>query len=217
MRFRIAPFVLAAAALGRPADVPAQARIGFQAGLVSATLGGEDAGSPGSRLGVHAGAFVAIPLTPVFTLQGGVGWAQKGIEEQIDVDVTAQVAFSYFQIPLIARFAIPSNAVVGAYLLAGPVLSLEVSCNVEIDAGQSGTASADCDSPLLAGGIPTKSTDIGLLFGGGISLLPRGRISYFLQIAYELGLKSIDDSNPSFDVKNRAVLLSAGIAFSLGG
>jgi hypothetical protein len=48
------------------------------------------------------------------------------------------------------------------------------------------------------------------------TLLPRGRISYLLQIASELGLTSIDDSTPQFNVKNRAIFLSAGMAFSLG-
>jgi hypothetical protein len=214
MAIRSTAVILAATSI-LGTHLAAQARIGFQAGLASATLGGADAGTPGSRMGVHAGGFATVPVSSIVTLQGGVAWVEKGIEEQIDADLLGTVALSYLEFPMLIRVAIPSQAVVGAHVLVGAVLSYEVSCEVRAETLGGQRAAAPCDSPLLGGGLPTKPTDFGFMLGGGITLLPRNRLSYFVQVAYELGIQSIDDSDPQFDVKNRAILFAAGVTFSL--
>jgi hypothetical protein len=207
------PVLVLACAVAAP-DLAAQVRIGFQAGLVSSTLGGEAVASLGSRTGVTGGAFLAVPLSRVVTLQPGAAWIEKGVEETA-FDVTDRIAFSYIALPLLVRFTLPSEVSVAAHAVLGPVLNVEMSCAVESESNND-RISVDCRSPLLQGGIPTKSTDIGFQFGGGVTILPRNRVNLVAQVAYELGLTSIDDSTPQFDVKNRAIIFSAGVTYAIG-
>jgi hypothetical protein len=216
MRSRIITSVLAVAALGVAPDLPAQVRVGALGGAVIATLGGADANTPGWRTGLHGSAFVELPISSFAAIRSGIGWVQKGIEDRIDSDLTGRIELSYVQIPLLARVTIPSEVGVAAHGLIGPVLSLKSGCQVVLESQQGQTTSVECDSPLLQGGVPITASDLGFLVGGGVTLAPRSRIGVILQVAYELGLSSIDDSGLGFNTKNRAVLFSTGVTISLG-
>ena len=76
---------------------------------------------------------------------------------------------AYLEIPLLAEVMVPLSADsrVSPHLIAGPSIALELSCG--ISGTISGiTVSSDCDAPDL--GIERKTTDIGLIFGGGIEI-----------------------------------------------
>ena len=189
-----------------------QVRVGFYGGASISTLGGQDADDPGSRTAAQGGGFVVIPLSRVVSVRPGVAFVQKGAEEEFQ-GVTARLALSYLELPVLVQFTIPSDVSVAAYAIAGPVFGLEFLCDFEVES-QQGAASAECGSPLLQGAFPTKSADVSILFGGGVILAPQNRASFLAQITYEVGVSSIDDSTPAFDVKNRAFGLSVGVLFT---
>jgi hypothetical protein len=62
----------------------------------------------------------------------------------------------------------------------------------------------------------TKSMDIGLVLGGGalISLSSNGAVQ--LEVRYDLGLASIDDSGSDTDIKNRVFSFLVGYQTDLG-
>jgi len=192
-----------------------QARLGVYGGLGISTLGGDDVSGWHSRTAAQAGGFVNLPLAGVFTLRPGVAWTGKGARDEFE-DITATFVLQYFEVSALGQFTLPSTAIIEAHAILGPVVGLEFACDVRV-ANQYGSDSAECDSPLFQGGFQTRATDFGLLIGAGVTVAPRNRLSALLEVAYTLGLSSIDDSPASYDVKNRSFAIRAGVMFSLAG
>jgi len=202
-------------ALLAPSVASGQARFGVYGGLGISTLGGSDVSGWHSRNAAQAGGFVNLPLSRVLTIRPGLAWTGKGAKDEFE-DITATFVLQYFEISALGQFTLPSTSIVEAHAIIGPVVGFEFRCDVKV-ANQYGGDSAECDSPLLQGGFQTRSNDLGLLFGGGVTIAPRNRLSALLEVAYTLGLTSIDASSPSYDVKNRSFAIRAGLMFSLAG
>lgn len=65
-------------------------------------------------------------------------------------------------------------------------------------------------------GVPVKSIDIGAMGGAGLSIATGGSLAVTLDVLYNLGLTTIDDTSDEDDVKNRAWSIVAGVSFPVG-
>lgn len=202
-----------------PAPASAQVRgrqLGFRAGVVVAHLSSDEIVDPESRTGFTFGAFLGLPLSSVVSLEPGLSYAQKGAKYSED-DFSVTLQLDYVEIPFLLRFDLPSSGSVGAHVRAGPVVSLETSCSVKASAPQA-SLSFDCDANELdEDAIETKSLDLGALVGGGLTLAVASRVDLLLDVSYDFGLTDINDSGSTNDVKNRALTVTVGVAFPIGG
>lgn len=201
-------------------SVPAQAqdlRLGGEAGMNVASLGGDTEGLD-SRTAFSIGGVLRYDPGPgVFGIQSGLIYAQKGAEEQGTLggeSFQIDYKLAYLQVPLLATINIPvRGSSVNPRLVAGPALNLELDCSIGASLDE-GSSEVDCGSSDL--GLETTSLDLGLLFGGGIDLgLGPGQLT--LDTRYDLGLTNINDVPEASEVsiKNRNWQITAGYLFGV--
>jgi hypothetical protein len=188
---------------------------GIKGGLTSSNMSGEDAGGFRSRTGVALGGFVVFGLGEVVAIQPEVLFTPKGGRADA-VEGTGGVRLSYLDLPLLFNFTHPAFAspTLRPHLLLGPVVSLRLRCQVEADLGEE-AALLDCDDPLLGGELATRSSDWGVLFGGGVQY-GIGPVALVVDARYTLGLVSLDASPASQDVRNRVLSVLLGVGFRPG-
>lgn len=196
-------------ALLAPAPAEAQVTLGAAAGVSVASLGGDNVGSADYTTGFTGGAFARFPLAGFISLQPGLYLVQKGTEIS-EGGITGGISVDYFQVPLLARIGAPTPGPLGASLFLGPSFSFETSCEIGGSAGGV-SASVDCADA----GLDTKSFDVGLVGGAGLSFGTAGPLSIEVDALFDLGLSSISDVS-GVDIKNRSFLLTAGLAWQLG-
>jgi len=186
-----------------PAQADPQLRFGVQAGLNSATWGGDDADGIDSRLGFIAGGFAEFGLGPYFAIRPEVSYSQQGWEAEL-FGADFELKQDYIQIPVLlkAGASLAAEPKLRPVLFTGPVVSFEIRCEVKASGGGIPTQEDDCPDDLV------KGTDFGLLFGGGLEY---GRFA--LTARYLLGLTSLDDTGSDADIKNRVVTVLAGFRF----
>lgn len=191
--------------------------VGGKIGLAMATLGGdiEDAlGSIDTKTGFAVGGFASFGLSPLVEIQPEVLFVQKGGKQEAD-GVEGKFKLNYVEIPVLAKLNVPlaSATPIKPHIYAGPSVALELSCDVEAEAGGV-SAELACDDSSV--GIETKSLDFGLVFGGGVGFgLGPGTLS--VDGRYVLGMTNINDipDDPT-DAKNRTIEIMAGYGIRLG-
>lgn len=182
----------------------AQTTLGVSVGATFSSLEGEDAPELDSRTGFMAGAHLAFPIAEIISVVPGVYYVQKGAADDA---VDAAFELDYIEIPLLLSVAVlPPERPVGFNLFAGPQFSFRVGCS-ESEGGQS----FDCQDEE-----DIKSTDFGLIAGGGVTF-GMGGLNLFVNGGLDLGLTSLDDSPEDNDVHNSTYFVSGGVAFPLGG
>ncbi len=204
--YRLLGALLVALTVAAPAS--AQTVLGIRGGVNFASLGGDDADGLDSRTAIHVGATVLFPLSEVLGLQVGGLYSQKGAEAS-EGGVTAAIELGYFEVPVLLRYAFPSEGAASFHLLAGPAVGFEVGCSISGSSG-SGSASIDCSDAEL----DTKSVDFGLTGGLGLDFQASEGLTITVDGLYNLGLANIADGG---DAKNRVFMLQAGVGFPLGG
>lgn len=160
--------VLALLALcGAPQRALAQIpRLGVKAGVNSAVLGGEDAGTVEHRTGLAFGGYVTVPLRPGRSLQAEALLTQKGARY-----AGASDSFTYLEAPILYRVSpvlppIPFKPV----LYAGPTAGILLTARM-----------GNADAKHLY-----SDTDFGVAVGGGVEF---ARLS--IDARYQIGLISI--------------------------
>ncbi len=192
--------------------------LGFKGGLNSSTLSSkEEPELVKTRTGFNVGGVLSIQSSGPFALRLGAAYTKKGADLETGVpDVTGGIELTYVEVPVLATIIFPTGPAskVAPLIFAGPVIGIETGCKVKAE-GLGVSASVDGD----AGGtedIPTKSVDVGVMFGGGLQF-DTGPASIVLEVAYTLGLVNIDDTPMTTDeIKNRNLSFSVGLMFPLG-
>ena len=190
-------------------------RAGINAGVDFSTLGGDIAELVGTgaetKTGFSAGAFFGVDVSRMFRLQLNGQYVQKGAKfEESGASATFDVPYIEFLLPVTLLIPI-ENSSITPRIYVGPSLAFEMSCDLKVEFdGQSETMS--CDD----GGAPTKSTDYGVFFGGGIDFAV-GSGALTLDVLYNLGLADLNDyPDDSNTVKNRNIQILLGYAFLFG-
>lgn len=207
------PFVLAAAlfALGLvPVTAQTQTTLSFRAGASIATLGGDDIPDADSRTGLNVGGGLTFGLSENLGVLVGATYAQKGATA---IAEGAEITFEldYLEIPVLLQLGVPTSGSISPRFFLGPAVGAEIGCEVEGTEGGV-TVSADCSDF----GAPIKSVDIGAMGGAGLSMSTGGAMSITLDVFYNLGLSTIDDSSNPDDVKNRAWSILGGVSIPVG-
>jgi len=191
--------VSAAAAQGK-------ANFGILAGAVFAKVGGADTKDfdVKNRVGLAAGGFVTLGVSPNFAIEPEVLFAMKGAKET-QSGITGSVRISYIEIPVLAKIRIPakSGGLVSPHFYAGPYLGIKSGCSVKFTDGTT-TVSGSCKSQ----DVNLKGSDFGATFGVGVDVNRA-----IIDVRYDLGLSKISDETTNNDVKNRALFLLAGWTF----
>lgn len=183
---------------------------GVLAGLDLATLGGSDFSGVGSRTGLTLGGYVTFHLDRRFGLEPELMFTQRGASEESGGD-RVTLKMDYIDVPVLARWDVPTSGQLHPFFLAGPTLSFEVSCNGEESQGGA-SVSASCDDINAAspGSLSKKSFDLGATLGGGIVFPAGKKTNLSIGIRYTHGLVATFDGS---DAKNRTWQFLAGLSF----
>jgi hypothetical protein len=209
-----AAVALALSIVSGPAHAQSK-RAGINAGVDFATLGGDIADlvgvDPSTKTGFSVGAFFGVDVSNMFRIQLNGQYVQKGAKFE-EGGATATFDVPYIELLLPLTFLIPiENSSITPRLYLGPSLAFEMSCDLKFEEG--GTSATESCEEASA---PTKSTDYGIFFGGGIDFgLGSGELT--LDVLYNLGLANLNDF-PGDDatVKNRNIQILLGYAFLFG-
>jgi hypothetical protein len=170
---------------------------GLKAGLNMASFGGDNGDADfweveldkKMKMGFTAGGFVTYSITEMFAVQPEVFYTMKGVKYEGD-DWTTTFTYNYLEIPVLAKFTIPTEGNISPNLFVGPALGINLSAKYkeEYD-GQTEEGDVE-DYPFEFGGWPkAKSTDFGLVFGAGVDIgMPHSAIT--IDGRYTLGLTS---------------------------
>ena len=198
-------FVVSATVCAQTVRPPAS--VSLQAGLSLATVSpqeGEDPSDYSYQSGINVRASGFLPLSNYIGAQLGLGFVQKGSPLSVDDDpffdgdFSAKLETAYLQVPvLLSVHPIPALR-----LLAGPVISFPLSCNLEIM-----RISIDCDETDI-----DLNTDLSIMAGAGVNIPLSSAFSLSLDVIYDLGLTDILEDS---DSKNRGFLFTAGFSLPL--
>lgn len=182
-----------------------QGQIGVHGGWVSSSVDVEGAAEEESLNGLNLGASYTFALSPLVGLEVGGDYTEKG---GIARDPAGALAldFAYLEIPVLFRLGTELAPGVGVHGRAGPVISVEISCDAELAAPGEGVATGPCSN--------TESVDIGAALGGGISVRVADGIALTGDVLYNLGLRSASEVG---DTRNRALLVQGGLRLTPGG
>lgn len=194
------------AALGQ-----APLKLGFRGGVSISSLDFDsESVDLDSRTAFSGGGFLVIDLAGNWAIQTEVLYVPKGgKDKQMATDVdgvelgefTTTFQINYLEIPVLVRAALGSSPV---HVLAGPALAFNKSSKITAS-NVPGFGDIDEEWDGIAG------TDIGLVFGVGVDL-PVGFGEIVFDARYTLGLSNVNDTNGA-EIKNRAFLISGGVAF----
>lgn len=180
-------------------------------GLNFATAGGKDATNPtwDSKTGLAFGAFVSFKLADLFSIEPELLYMQKGatakvIQNNTTIDLTAK--YSYLEVPVLVRLNIPlaGNVAFKPSIFAGPAFALRLGTPTIKAEGGGQTVEQDIQN--------TSSTDFGLVFGAGARIPGIVLNGILIDVRYNLGLSSVDDSANKLEIKNRVFSILLGVA-----
>lgn len=190
----------------------AQGAVGYgaKAGLNISTLAGKDAGSPDSKSSLVFGAFLDYNLAELFTFHPEALYISDGAVYKGFINgtsATETLSGAYLQIPLVLKLNIPLAQGVKSFLpniYAGPYVAFLLSAKDKVEAG---TVTQETDIKDN-----TKGTDIGLVFGTSADI-PLTFGKFAVDLRYNLGLSSVDDTAAKLDLLNRSFAITVGFAF----
>jgi len=175
----------------------AQVKYGAKAGINLAKVSGKNEGekeSFDSKVGLHIGGLVEIPVSEKFSVMPELNFDQWGGKTE-ESGMTISMNLSYINVPILAKY----NAG-GFGIYAGPQIGFLMSAKAKVgDEDDNG----DLKDQL-------KGTDFGAVFGAEYNLA----YGIFLSARYNLGLARINDESTDDDYfKNSAITFGVGIKF----
>ncbi len=175
---------------------------GLKGGLNFSNFGGDDAGTWDSRSGFSFGGFLNSSFSEMFYIQPELLYTTKGASTTSTFEtgdrVTRSLKFSYFEIPILGKLVIPlKNSSFQPMVYAGPYMAFKLSSKLHIEGDDLETESSYDDA---------RTTDFGLVFGGGVGFPVRENI-LGVEIRYNLGLTSFDDSDDNFNIKHNLFMV----------
>ena len=185
---------------------------GIKGGLSIADIRGGLQGTE-RLLSFGAGGYVNFGLPGGLSVQPEVLYVTKGTSygktEETSPSGTVLgtsetlVVLEYVEIPMLLRWSPPTPGIVHPSFVLGPAFSFRVRSRLKITGYGEGSASIDDQ---------TKSTDVGLAFGGGAGI-GHGRRKILVDARYTVGLTNVADRTFADSSKNGNFLLMMGVAF----
>jgi len=178
---------------------------GLKAGMNIANIHGDNVEDVwDSKIGICAGGFITCSLSDLFAIQPELLFTMKGSKaEEAGMKITMKL--NYLEIPVLAKVTIPTPGTVKPSLFVGPSLAIKLSGRAKVEsAGESEEADIE----------DLKSTDFGLVFGGGVDFaLGMGKLT--VDARYTLGLTTTrePEDGEEVDVKNGVISIMVGYFF----
>lgn len=194
----------------------AQFAIGAKGGIniadIAATENGATVEPPfESRTGLLLGVSVGVNVTPWLALQLEGRYSQEGIQQE-EAGVNILLRLSYVDVPLIAKFIIPTtDGPVSPYLYAGGIVGFEVACGLRAEAP---ALDLEMDLDCVEEGLDREKTDYGLVFGAGTDVR-LGPGAFTLDLEYALGLRNLS-TEAGVEAHSRVFSVAAGYRLFLG-
>jgi len=180
----------------------AEAEVGFKGGLALSKLSITDETGYMSRKARAFGAYFSLGLGPV-AVQPEVLYAPFGARMEEGAD-WMEYRMDYLQVPVLLKLTVMPGPI-SPVVYAGPYGAYLLSAKGVAEIGGERTEEDFKDE--------LKSTDYGLVFGGGVDF-KMAVVKISVEIRYNLGLANLDkEPEPGFSVKNRSVMILAGIGF----
>lgn len=195
---------------------PVKVQWGGLLGVNVATFGGSDA-SDGiyeyeSRTGVCIGGFAEITqgVEQPFFVRPGLLISTKGAKYSYSMfwfSAESETQLTYLDVPVMAGYRFPGKGPVRIHVMAGPVLSLLMSAEVESTVGGV-TDSMDIKDEM-------SPVDVGLAIGGGVTFPVSPTLKLTAELKYTLGaIKTFSPETGTVpSIYNRAFTLQAGALF----
>lgn len=181
---------------------------GIKGGVGLAKAWGDDVPDEAAfKLGANAGAFMSYQVHEMFALQPEVFYAMKGWKIDQEGGDEASVKLDYIDIDVLAKLTIPMEGMIHPSIFAGPYVGINMTADYEV-----GDESSEIDN--------AKSTDFGLVVGGGVDYEMENGMMILLDIRYSLGMVNVlevpegaDEDAEEPAVKNNSIIFMAGVAF----
>jgi hypothetical protein len=174
---------------------------GVKGGLNLSNFGGSDADEWDNRVGIAIGGFLAYPVMNMFYIQPEVLYTMKGAKWDYDfggASYTETLQLDYLEIPVLAKLVIPlQNSTIKPMIYAGPAVAFNLKSNWHVEGNGEEFDEEDDE---------VKSTDFGFVLGGGVGI-PFGSHMLGVEVRYDFGLSSFDDSPEKYNIKNNTIML----------
>ncbi|MEW6412903.1 MAG: porin family protein [Candidatus Zixiibacteriota bacterium] len=178
--------------------------LGFKAGLNLANLTG-DVENNKAMMTFGGGAFAKFMVAPQIFIKPEVVYMMKGTKGDSD-DFDEKMKFNYIEIPVLLGYQFPTQGSVSPSLFVGPAVGILMSAKYELEG-------VEVDIKDF-----TKSTDFGLVLGGGVDfgLGTSGKLAF--DARYTVGLTNLNDDVDAdeFEFKNTVFSFFVGYAFPIG-
>jgi hypothetical protein len=184
-------------------------RIGMKIGL---NLSDIDASAFGEtidykpKIGYCAGGFYTINIIKEFAIQPEILFSTKGAKTTYTrwgSIYHSSLNFSYLEIPILAKFTMPTLSDFKPFIIAGPSIAIKLSSKEKVK-GERSSWKEDIDS--------LKVVDFGLIFGAGFDLVQMITVD----VRYNLGLtNTIKNMAEESNFKNRVFSVTVGFSFNL--
>jgi hypothetical protein len=197
-------FLTAALLAGHSGIMQAQIEgIGVLVGPSISSFRGNGSDAFNSQTGFVAGGFVEIGFSGgMIGLRPELLYVQKGATT--NTTPSTKFKIEYIEVPVLLTVDVPLGGILGLELYGGPQISFLSTCKADVQNGASGV-------PCVTEGLPLKSTDWGLIFGGELAIK-----MFLVGVRYDMGLTQIVD-NPNINLKNQALMITAGVLFHFPG
>ncbi len=154
------------------------------------------------RVGLVAGAFMLVPMTDTFGFQVEGLYSQKGARFEED-GFEGSVTLDSFDVPVLARYTIPSSTDTSFHLFAGPSFGFRVSAKSKSSFDGEAEEDEDISDDL-------EAVDVGVVVGAGLEF---GR--FVVDGRYTHGLTNLNkaEDNLGVEIKSRVFSIMAGFRF----
>lgn len=175
---------------------------GLKAGPSLAKYIGNDVSDDAERrIGFNAGLFIKVSFIDIMAVQPEVLFSLKGSRyEYSGVDGFRYENLYYIDIPVLFKYSLPIPFPIKPNVFFGPSLGINMIArykNTDEVEDHLGSDKGDLDN--------IKSTDFGLVFGGGVDI---GKLT--ADIRYSLGLTKLGDVSDPPAVRNGVLSLMVG-------
>ncbi len=203
-------FLALAAFMPRPASA-ASIDLGVKGGFSLSNLKWTGGGPSDDYCNLNKpvfGAFLAFNLNQTFAVQPEIYLWQGGAcwEEEFEgTEYRADMIFSYIHVPVLAKVHLVKEGKIRPILFAGPAVSFLTKAVEKFY--EDGVLEEEMDVKEFL-----KSTDISAVFGGGLEFY-LNKIMLVLDVRYNLGFTNINNKGEETSIKNKAIMIMAGIGF----
>lgn len=213
---------LVMAAASYPATLFGQTSLAVRGGMSRATVSSTTSVESflSARMGLALGVSATIPMQENFGLRLDGGYVQKGASINKDVlalfeleGATGGIHIDYIELSALGFVSLtPSRSPAGVKLLVGPSLAFKTGCEVSGSIAQDGeniSLSESCGEYM-------RGIDLGIAAGVGMEIEVQEQMKLTLEFRYTMGLLSANTADDGEPLKNRNLILLAGVGFPIG-